>query len=156
MKIRNLDPPGRFMKRKSEAEKEVASANAAEKGGKKDGSSLEKKLLEEDKFEWEELSDERALHKACQVMRDLQRPDRKDRKERKKLRKAAAKTTTLSVPGQPVLPSEGTDPEAEAAAAVAETVAAAAEAIDNSLPAESTAKNVDVTAEAAATMTAAI
>jgi hypothetical protein len=25
---------------------------------------------------WEELSDDRAIHKACQVMRDLNRPDR--------------------------------------------------------------------------------
>lgn len=44
--IRGLEPPGRFLKR-----------------GK--GTDV-----------WEELSDDRAIHKACQVMRDLQRPDR--------------------------------------------------------------------------------
>ncbi len=35
---------------------------------------------------WEELSDEKAIHKACQVMRDISRPDRKYREERKEER----------------------------------------------------------------------
>mmetsp|Transcript_240 Transcript_240/g.493 ORF Transcript_240/g.493 Transcript_240/m.493 type:complete len:233 (+) Transcript_240:410-1108(+) len=35
---------------------------------------------------WEELSDDKAIHKACQVMRDISRPDRKYREERKEER----------------------------------------------------------------------
>ena len=35
---------------------------------------------------WEELSDDKAIHKACQVMRDIARPDRKYREERKEER----------------------------------------------------------------------
>lgn len=49
---------------------------------------------------WEELSDEMSIHKTCQVMRDIARPDRKHREERRQERKrikmlggpAAAKT----------------------------------------------------------------
>lgn len=36
---------------------------------------------------WEELSDEKSIHKACQVMRDIARPDRKHREERRQERK---------------------------------------------------------------------
>jgi hypothetical protein len=36
---------------------------------------------------WEQLSDDKAIHKACQVMRDINRPDRKFREERKEARK---------------------------------------------------------------------
>jgi hypothetical protein len=35
---------------------------------------------------WEELSDDKAIHKACQVMRDISRPDRKYREQRKEER----------------------------------------------------------------------
>mmetsp|Transcript_1959 Transcript_1959/g.5197 ORF Transcript_1959/g.5197 Transcript_1959/m.5197 type:complete len:999 (-) Transcript_1959:966-3962(-) len=35
---------------------------------------------------WEELSDDKAIHKACQVMRDISRPDRKYREERREQR----------------------------------------------------------------------
>lgn len=57
MQIRSLDPPGRFLKQGKESN------------------------------QWEELNDERAIHKACQVMRDISRPDRKEREERRKERK---------------------------------------------------------------------
>eukprot|EP00545_Synedropsis_sp_CCMP1620_P005003 CAMPEP_0119018368 /NCGR_PEP_ID=MMETSP1176-20130426/19214_1 /TAXON_ID=265551 /ORGANISM="Synedropsis recta cf, Strain CCMP1620" /LENGTH=468 /DNA_ID=CAMNT_0006972353 /DNA_START=36 /DNA_END=1442 /DNA_ORIENTATION=+ len=63
--IRSLNPSGRFLKRmagnRPKAEEEVADGDAPARG------------IEGG---WEELSDDRAIHKACQVMRDLQRPDR--------------------------------------------------------------------------------
>lgn len=37
---------------------------------------------------WEELSDDNAIQKACQVMRDFKRPDRRERDERSQMRKA--------------------------------------------------------------------
>jgi hypothetical protein len=70
--VRSLDPPGRFMKRvdptKSKPVDDSEEANLALEAG------------------WEELSDEKAIHKSCQVMRDIDRADRKDREERKKIR----------------------------------------------------------------------
>lgn len=66
--IRSLDPPGRFLKRMAAGrpKPEDGGANVIEGG-------------------WEELNDDRAIHKACQVMRDLQRPDRLgDRKSNRK------------------------------------------------------------------------
>mmetsp|Transcript_3296 Transcript_3296/g.4925 ORF Transcript_3296/g.4925 Transcript_3296/m.4925 type:complete len:389 (+) Transcript_3296:151-1317(+) len=60
--VRSLDPPGRFLKR-------VASNDATAMKGKEEASS-------QGLNGWEELSDDRAIHKACQVMRDIQRPDR--------------------------------------------------------------------------------
>jgi hypothetical protein len=58
--IRSLDPPGRFLKRMAAGrpKPEEGGSTVVIEGG------------------WEELSDDRAIHKACQVMRDLQRPDR--------------------------------------------------------------------------------
>jgi hypothetical protein len=56
--IRELDPPGRFLKKSEQLE------------------------------QWEELPDERAIHKACQVMRDIDRADRKYREERRLAKKA--------------------------------------------------------------------
>jgi len=71
--IRSLDPPGRFLKRVNKAsdDQELLITTEGMEGG------------------WEELSDDRATHKACQVMRDLQRPDRTgDKKSRSKAAKA--------------------------------------------------------------------
>lgn len=69
--IRSLEPPGRFLKRVD----------------KKNGTVSVDKAPTETTFEWEEMSDERAIHKACQVMRDLGRPDRRERDEKRKLHK---------------------------------------------------------------------
>lgn len=55
--IHSLDPPGRFLKKSN------------------------------GKNEWEELSDEKAIQKTCQVMRDIRRPDRLERDEQRRLRK---------------------------------------------------------------------
>jgi len=60
--IRSLVPPGRFLKR-------VANHGGATTKSKEEASP-------QGLDGWEELSDDRAIHKACQVMRDLQRPDR--------------------------------------------------------------------------------
>lgn len=72
--IRKLDPPGRFL-RKIDPSKPRSNDCKPIIGSR----GLEGK--------WEELSDERAIHKACQVMRDIARPDRKERDERRKIKK---------------------------------------------------------------------
>ena len=80
--IRSLEPPGRFLK-KSDATK---------------GTSLSKGLA----GEWEELSDEKAIHKACQVMRDILRPDRLERDLKRKMnknRRSADHSGTVSIQG---------------------------------------------------------
>jgi hypothetical protein len=66
--VRNLDPPGRFLKR--------IDPNKPPKATVESPPGLEGL--------WVELNDEQAIHKACQVMRDIDRPDRKDRGARKK------------------------------------------------------------------------
>jgi hypothetical protein len=71
--IRSLEPPGRFLKRV-----DMKTAH------KSDNWILPPKGVE---GAWEELADEKAIHKACQVMRDIDRPDRREREERRKLRK---------------------------------------------------------------------
>jgi hypothetical protein len=69
--IRNLDPPGRFLKKAHSngtagaITNHVAAGVVMMEGG------------------WEEVTDEKAIHKACQVMRDMDRTDRKDRQERR-------------------------------------------------------------------------
>ena len=65
--IRSLDPPGRFLKRAA------VSSNRPAKTANDEGWSMYTRGLD---GEWEELSDDKAVHKACQVMRDLHRPDR--------------------------------------------------------------------------------
>jgi hypothetical protein len=88
--VRALKPPGRFLKKVSAKVAAKAAAAAAEKDStEKDESNG---LLEDG---WEELSDEKAIHKACQVMRDIDRPDRKDRELRR------AKKKQKLVPGEP-------------------------------------------------------
>ncbi len=74
--IKALDPPGRFLKRASKKSDDGATENE----DKKDEDT-------EEKGEWEELNDEKSIHKACQVMRDIDRPDRKDREERRAKKK---------------------------------------------------------------------
>jgi hypothetical protein len=69
--IRGLNPPGRFLKR-------INNNDALSNSSEHDSSSLQSTRLDS---EWEELSDERAIHKACQVMRDLNRPDRAPEKK---------------------------------------------------------------------------
>jgi hypothetical protein len=65
--IRSLDPPGRFLKRAT------GNSNRPEETAHDEGWSMYTRGLD---GEWEELSDDKAVHKACQVMRDLHRPDR--------------------------------------------------------------------------------
>ncbi len=67
---------------------------------------------------WEELSDEMSIHKTCQVMRDIARPDRKHREERRLERKrikmlggtaaaaAAAKADEEPVEDERLVPEE--------------------------------------------------
>ena len=135
--IRSLTPPGRFLKKVTKKE-DADAANVIEGG------------------EWEELSDDKAIHKACQVMRDIDRPDRKDRELRraaKKQKKLEGKTGAAVAAG--VTAETVDDPEKAAAivaaaaekaseekgdssaekAAVAEAVAATEEALDKALDA---------------------
>lgn len=75
--IKALDPPGRFLKRASKKNDDGAA----------DGDESKEEDVKEQEGEWEELSDEKSIHKACQVMRDIDRPDRKDREERRAKKK---------------------------------------------------------------------
>jgi hypothetical protein len=61
--VRGLEPPGRFLKRVKEGAAEGVDYS--------------------DMPGWEELSDDKAIHKACQVMRDIARPDRTGERKRK-------------------------------------------------------------------------
>lgn len=68
--VKNLNPPGRFLKRIDADRKAVME---------KDGYTIVAS-------EWEELGDEKAIHKCCQVMRDLRRADRQHREQRREER----------------------------------------------------------------------
>lgn len=72
--IKDLTPPGRFL-RKAKPTKPL-------------NWPVETIPSVADESEWqEELDLERCIHKACQVMRDIDRQDRKDRDERRRLKK---------------------------------------------------------------------
>jgi hypothetical protein len=65
---------------------------------------------------WEELSDDKAIHKACQVMRDISRPDRKYREQRKEERikhKRNNKRRKLNDGGRVSLSTDGVDGEGD-------------------------------------------
>jgi hypothetical protein len=64
--VKELNPPGRFLR--------------VVKPGKPLEGSTSSMLSE---YSWEELDLEKSIHKACQVMRDIDRLDRKHRLERK-------------------------------------------------------------------------
>lgn len=69
--IKNLKPPARFLcKLKATRPPEGQAALPPSPEG-----------------EWVELDLERSIHKACQVMRDIDRQDRKDRDERRRVKK---------------------------------------------------------------------
>jgi hypothetical protein len=103
--IRSLDPPGRFLKRVDPTKTPVAPAPVVKAADdKNDSGEPAGRTLEAG---WEELLDEKAIHKACQVMRDIDRADRKDREERRKMRK-------LKKDGKlPETPQEGTEGDAK-------------------------------------------
>ena len=66
--IKSLDPPGRFLKR-------MPKSKASEIKSGENQWNLPARGLD---GSWEELNDEKSIHKACQVMRDIDRPDRKE------------------------------------------------------------------------------
>lgn len=111
--IRSMTPPGRFLKRIRE------------------GSYIE--FPSSTMPEWEELSDDKAIHKACQVMRDIARPDRQGERKRKH------KDESLKISAT----EEGKDPE------VAEAETSAAEALVSQAK-DSITMLADTTAEASA------
>lgn len=113
--IRSLTPPGRFLKRiKEGSEPEFASTMP----------------------EWEELSEDKAVHKACQVMRDIARPDRQGDRKRKH------KDESLKIKAE--------DEVEETEVAEAETSAAEAAAALVSQAKDSITMLADTTAEASA------
>ena len=114
--IRSLDPPGRFLKRAD---------------SKQPGESTEGLITAEGEGLWEELLDEKAIHKACQVMRDIARPDRKERDERRRLKKLRkeGKLPPEEPPKEAEPPAE-LQPPVGTSQVVEEAVAAAAEAMD--------------------------
>jgi hypothetical protein len=115
--IHSKDPPGRFLKR--------AAKDA-------DGTVAEETV----DGEWVELTDEKAVHKACQVMRDIARPDRQgDRRRRKRAKKEGYEDGTcieVSMEGAKDSMTILAETTAEASA-VEEAVAATEEALDNAL-----------------------
>lgn len=137
--IKGLEPAGRFLKR--------GPATPAKAEKKEDESWVVPP--KGTSGEWEELSDEKAIHKACQVMRDIDRPDRKDREERRAKKKqkmldakagklaspAAKETTDAKKEGEAEKKDEATSAEK---AAVEEAVAATEEALDKALDAAGT------------------
>lgn len=96
--IRSLEPPGRFLRKMSNSPR-IVDENW-------DGS----RTID---GQWEELSDEKAIHKACQVMRDIARPDRIDGRRSKK-RKAGGEEVGFDAPKEEL--GKGDDDEADAAA----------------------------------------
>lgn len=117
--VRGLEPPGRFLKRVKEGAEGVDYP---------------------DMPGWEELSDDRAIHKACQVMRDIARPDRTGERKRKsndedlKLEAEEKEISAAEVAAQAkhsmTILAETTTAEASA---VQEAVAATEEALDKAL-----------------------
>lgn len=146
--IRTLKPPGRFLKKV-----------IAKKEGKAPATNDNKDKIEGLENEWEELPVEKAIHKACQVMRDIDRPDRKDRE----LRRAKKKQKLLGVVDPKVPGNVGDvnaeEPEAEkkgekdsamdvlastsAEKTVQDTVAETEVALDKALEATSDVKKED-------------
>ena len=134
--LKALDPPGRFLKK--------ASKNPDDEDEDPDGAPNKKKDDEAPtaESEWVELGDEKAIHKACQVMRDIDRPDRKDREERRLKKKQ--KTTGIPVGGGGAAASGSTATtdkknderrKKDEEEAVSEAVAATEEALDIALDA---------------------
>lgn len=159
--IKSLDPPGRFLKR--------TSASKVEKS-EEDSWGVAPKTNE---GEWEELSHEKAIHKACQVMRDIDRPDRKDREERRAQKKqkllegkgiklpgvpasvvspaktVEEETSKTSVTGDAsnetdVVPVDKAEATASEKTAVEEAVAATEEALDKAMHAEANKTQEDI------------
>lgn len=131
--IRSLDPPGRFLKRvKAKPAPVKTDDNWVMPARGLDGS-------------WEELSDDKAIHKACQVMRDIDRPDRvgekrsgfmgepngSDAAEGVGVVKEPDDVAATPLVGNPEAETAG-ETEAEATA-VQEAVAATEEALDKAL-----------------------
>jgi hypothetical protein len=147
--LKALDPPGRFLKKASSK-----NAEGGASGGDDDDDDNPNVVSHKPKddaaapsaseSEWVELGDEKAIHKACQVMRDIDRPDRKDREERRLKKKQ--KTTTVLASGSTATTSDKkmtttTDDKnderrkKDEEEAVSEAVAATEEALDIALDA---------------------
>lgn len=141
--IRSLKPPGRFLKKVT-----------AKKGAAAKDDDDAKDPQKEFESEWEELVDEKAIHKACQVMRDIDRPDRKDRElrranKKKKLmggEKSSSEATTKEDGSSSSVKKEDSAMDVLAAGVektVQDTVAETEQALDKALEATSELKKDD-------------
>jgi hypothetical protein len=107
--IHQLDPPGRFLK-KASSDRIKAEEETAEEEQNEDADVATPGLID---GIWEELTDEKAIHKACQVMRDIDRPDRKHREERKEERKRRKLAKANDLPPEPDIKTEVVKEEQE-------------------------------------------
>jgi hypothetical protein len=85
MLIRNLNPPGRFLRR-LDSKKVMSSSIYSAPLIDEDDKSIAVHPSGDDPG-WQELNEEKSIHKACQVMRDIDRVDRRERDERRRLKK---------------------------------------------------------------------
>jgi hypothetical protein len=106
--IRNLDPPGRFLKQAG-----VQQTNATGGGGVDT-------LMDGGGATWEEVTDDKAIHKACQVMRDLDRPDRQDRGRGERCGGGGGQKKPLRKEVEPPPPAGGDDDRREAKSSFAQ------------------------------------
>jgi hypothetical protein len=83
--IRSLDPPGRFLRR-LDSKKATSSSIYSAAMVDEDDKSIAVQPSGDDPG-WQELNEEKSIHKACQVMRDIDRLDRRERDERRRLKK---------------------------------------------------------------------
>lgn len=84
--IGDLNPPGRFLKR-IPSNQRVDPADP-----------LVAVSPTEDECGWCQLEDDMAVQKACQVMRDISRPDRQERDEMRRLRRLTKDGRTIDNP----------------------------------------------------------
>ena len=83
--IKGLSPPGRFLRKAKPTRPSIHSPGDDIGDDGVEGQAA--KAPPPAESDWEELDMERSIHKACQVMRDIDRQDRKDREERRRAKK---------------------------------------------------------------------
>jgi hypothetical protein len=133
--IQSLDPPGRFLRKASPDKIKSEEGKSAEE--KTEDATVE--LID---GVWEQLNEDKAIHKACQVMRDIARPDRKFREERKEERKRRKLAKASGIPLETKAEAKDVkDAESKDASLTALAEKAAVEVVDNALEG---AKSVEI------------
>ena len=125
--ISGLSPPGRFLRRPKSSGNDATKAMTVQANDDDPG--------------WEEVGEDYAIHKACQVMRDIARVDRRERDERRRVKKLKKKgllpVDTMPTVAAVSYPAEvsGGSPVEPTAQSVEQAVAATQQAMDNALQA---------------------